>query len=267
MIITMIAGSLLLLTLVVYTFSSLPAYHKNYISHILGLHLFQQINQHDVLETQLEIREQTMKNISQEIHDNIGQVLSLVNLHLSSIEINNNPHVSIKICKSMELVSKAVNDLRNLSKTMDGDNIGLVGLIESVQLDLELIERTGLISTSCVLSGFEYRMEPSKEIVIYRIIQEVLQNIIKHSRATSIIIQVHFLEERFVIIVTDNGIGFDMGFACVCDKKIGAGMRNIQNRAQLIGALLNIKTGSGQGTRVSLSLPVSLAVSVQSNKW
>lgn len=254
-IVTVIAGNIMLLALTKFTFSALPAYQKMYISQLLGIHLFRPINPHEVLETQLEIKEQTMKNISQEIHDNIGQVLSLVNLHLSSIEINNNPNVSGKICKSMELVSKAVNDLRNLSKTMDGENIGRVGLTESVQLNLELIERTGLISTSCVLSGYEYRMEFSKEIVMYRIIQEVLQNIIKHSQATSINVHINFGEEMFEISITDNGIGFNKGITGSC-LKTGAGLRNMQNRAQLIGAILGIKSAPGQGTRVSLLLPV-----------
>ena len=210
----------------------------------------------EILKSQLEIKEQTMKYISEEIHDNVGQVLSLVVLNLSGINLQDTAKAAAKIESITNLVEKAVADLRNLSKTLDGENIASLGLTAIIRFELDLLEKTGVYRTALKITGEEKRLEGSKELVLYRIIQEVLNNIIKHAKATVINIQVDYSDAQVEIGVADNGIGFDMGDK---EKEViyvgGAGLKNMEKRTKLIGGIFNIKSIASAGTTVSITIP------------
>lgn len=210
----------------------------------------------EILRTQLEIKEQTLKNISEEIHDNVGQILSLAILNLSAIELNNNERAAAKIEHITNLVEKAVRDLRGLSKTLDADNIANVGLASIIRFELELLQNTGLYETSFNVSGIEKKLLPSREIVIYRIVQESINNLIKHARATTVEINMAFSDEQLLIEIADNGKGFDTSKMLQDDiHKNGAGIKNMTNRAKLIDALLSIKSVISVGTKVTMTIP------------
>lgn len=213
-----------------------------------------EVYQRELLKAQLEIREETLQNISQEIHDNIGQVLSLANLQLTAIELNDNPFATTKIYKSMELVSKAISDLRNLSKTLNAEHIVKLGLRKSVEFDLELIEKSGVFTTSMQVTGGEQTLHSSIEIIVYRIIQEALNNVIKHSQAKHISVDLNYTGNELLIQITDDGAGFSRA-GNHSNVKAGAGLQNMINRAQLIHAAIHIESEPFQGTSISLSVP------------
>src|SRR5687767_7853237 len=141
----------------------------------------------ELLRTQLEIQEQTLQTISQEIHDNIGQALSLVKLNLNTIDIGNESELLGKISDSLTLVSKAIQDLRDISKSLNTDNIVSIGLIRAIEYELEMIRKAGFLIKKEV-RGTIRKMDPQKELILFRIIQETLNNIIKHADAKSITI-------------------------------------------------------------------------------
>src|SRR5262249_15692624 len=160
---------------------------------------------------------------SEEIHDNMGQVLSLVVLHLSAIEFSDQGSAMAKLNTSTDLVKKVVADLRNLSKSLDAENMIKVGLPAIIRNELELIGNTGRFSTGFSCIGPEMRLEPAQEIVAYRIVQESLNNAIKHSHATELRIAVEFGKASLLIGILDNGIGFD---ARALGSSNGAGLKN-----------------------------------------
>lgn len=250
----LIAGTFILMLAASFTVSVVFAYQKRYYKHLQEMNAVKETYDQEILKTRMEIKEQTLQNISLEIHDNIGQVLSLANLQLTAIELHDNAKAAHKIGKSMELISKAINDLRNLSKTLNAENIAAIGLKESVGFDMELIEKSGKFITSFKISGEEKRLDVSKEIIVYRIIQEALNNIMKHSGATLISIMLNYIDAELSIVITDNG----KGFARTGDDlnvKPGAGLQNMITRARLIGASLNIKSEPSRGTTVLISIP------------
>lgn len=215
----------------------------------------EQYNQ-EVLKAQLEIREQTLKNISEEIHDNVGQVLSLAVLNLSAIELHDTTKAATRIERITGLVEKAVADLRNLSKTMDPGNITVLGLSAVIAFELEMLEKSGIYKTKCSISGQERKLHGSVETVIYRLIQESLNNVIKHAKATQIEIQLNYSDKELAVQVTDNGKGFDQTQLNWQDIHYsGAGIRNMKNRAQMIGATLSIGSIPGAGTKINLMVP------------
>ncbi len=223
--------------------------------------------QQTLLQTQLEIQEQTLKTISEEIHDNVGQVLSLAKLNLNTMDISKTAQLQGKIDSALAQVSKAINDLRDLSKSFNTDNISAIGLVRAVEYELDMIKKTGLHKTGFNVEGKIKRLEPQKELILFRIVQETLHNIIKHAGASSIWISARYTENDLELEINDNGKGFDTAAAGDQDTGSGLGIRNMNNRARLIGAEFNLSSIKDEGTSVAIVLPfVSKQNSTEKNE-
>lgn len=212
--------------------------------------------QQELLRTQLEIQEQTLKNISQEIHDNVGQVLALAKLNLNTMDIAKTEQLQGKIGNTLMQVSKAISDLRDLSKSFNTDNISAIGLISAIAYELDMIGKTGSHETEFKITGNSLRLEPQKELILFRIVQETLHNIIKHAEAKSIKIFANYTDRELELEVTDDGKGSNLSPLNI-EKNPGSGLgiRNMQNRAKLIGAGFNMSSTPGAGTIVKITLP------------
>ena len=209
----------------------------------------------ELFESQLEIKEQTLKSISQEIHDNIGQCLSLAKLNINTMNNNDLAGMQDKINASKELISKAIQDLRDISKSLNTDHIKDLGLMRSVEYELGMIRKSGSYSVNFEVKGEPYRLDPRKELIIFRIAQEVLQNIVKHARATSISVQLKFQPGLLLLEIADNGTGFDAGMLNLnIYDGYGLGLRNMYNRAKIINADFNLASTLEKGTTVTLTL-------------
>lgn len=220
-----------------------------------------------LLQSQLEIQEQTLKNISQEIHDNVGQVLSLAKLNLNTIDISKTEELQKKIESALIQVSKAINDLRDLSKSFNTDNISALGLVRAVEYELDMIKKTGVHKTSFNVEGKIKKLEPQTELILFRIVQETLHNIIKHAEASSIWISARYTENDLGLEIKDNGKGFHPTAEGDQDTDSGLGIRNMHNRARLICAKFNLNSIKNEGTSVTIVLPfVSKQNSTEKNE-
>jgi len=209
---------------------------------------------HALLQTQLEIQEQTLKTISEEIHDNIGQILSLAKLNLNTFPDNLDTEVQTKVNDTKQLVSKAINDLRDLSRSMHGDKINELGLEAAVTNELKIIQNTGQFQTQVSSTGKQYKLEPQKQMVVFRMVQESLNNAIKHSKAKKIIVKFLYGPGRFGLTISDDGIGFNA--AGLQSSETGIGLKSMQNRAALIGARFSVYSTHETGTQINIELPV-----------
>lgn len=203
----------------------------------------------ELLEAQLEMQELTLKNIAQEIHDNIGQTLSLAKLHLNTIRPEKPAVLPQKIANTKELVSKAIADLRTLSKTLHSEAVLSLGLAEAIQMELRLIEKAGVFRTAFSVSGTPYAIDGQKELILFRAVQEALNNAIKHSGAEAIAVRLSYTPTTLEVVVADDGKGF------TAEAGTGSGMRNMQNRATLIGGSFRVN-GLQRGTEIRLNLPI-----------
>jgi len=209
-----------------------------------------------LLQTQLEIQEQTLKNISQEIHDNIGQALSLAKLNLNTMLATNDEALQQKILNSKELVSKAIIDLRDLSRSLDTDYIQEMGLQRAIEYELEMIKKTGTVEISMIIEGSLFRLEKQKELILFRIVQETLNNILKHASAKSINVNIDYNAAGFTLIIKDDGKGVNLQPLSEGENNnFGLGIRNMHNRAKLIGANFKMNSIIGEGTEVKIILP------------
>jgi two-component system, NarL family, sensor kinase len=210
----------------------------------------------EILKAQLEIKEQTLRNISGELHDNFGQVLSLVILSLSSIDLEDRVKAAAKVEDVTQLVEQVVRDFRNLSKSLDAENISKVGLPAVIRFELDLLEKTGVYDVFFQVNGPVKPLDHSTEIIVFRIVQEALNNMMKHSRASAIHVLLTYSTDQLDIELADDGRGFDLAGIDGKDlSQTGSGLFNMRKRSELIQASLDIQSSPEHGTRLGMKIP------------
>jgi len=202
--------------------------------------------QKEITKTKIEIKEQTLKNISWEIHDNIGQILSTLNLYSYKVLEDSPTELKPKVEELQDLIQTAITEVRSLSKALNTEYIKNVGLIKSLELELARFERLKFMDTQLTVEGTPFIISDDKELVLLRIIQEFFSNSLKHARATKMEIDFIFKGRDLTITVKDNGVGYDS------TAVLGTGIINMRNRAKLIGAFLNLESEIKKGTRLEI---------------
>ena len=211
------------------------------------------VNKHEklMLQTKSEIQEQTFKNISQEIHDNIGQTLSFIKLNINTVTSRVSDADNEKLTESKNLLTKVIQDLRDLSKTLNTDYINEIGLAKAIEQQLQILQKTGVYATQFVVNGEIHQFPLQHKLVVYRVVQESLNNIVKHANATSINVTMNYNSEKLIIIVEDNGMGFDKK-ELTLNK--GIGFKNMINRMQLINGSVSVDSMQEKGTSITIEL-------------
>ena len=213
--------------------------------------------QQEILKAQLEMKEQTLHTISQEIHDNLGQLFSLVKLNLNTIKLEENNPAFSKISDTKELVTRAIQDMRHLSKTLNPDFLSRQNLSDAIRFELEQIQKTGQYKTTLQIIGDERPFDAQRQLIILRITQENLNNIIKHSKASTISVVLSYSSDRLKMTIEDDGTGFQMSTIDTGGiKEKGTGIGNMYHRAKLIEAEFTIDSRLNIGTKSELSIQV-----------
>ncbi len=253
-VIVIIGGTLIMLVLMIFIVSFFFIHAKRQQTHKLEKASLEAQFNEEILTAKNEVQESTMKHIARELHDNIGQMLSLIKIQLNTID-EENPGLK-RVGDSKEFLSKALKDLRGLSKTLNSDNILHAGLLKAIEFELERVEKTGIFKVSFENGIQDWDMKPQIEIIVFRMFQELIQNSIKHSAAKNIKVSLQEMPEVYTLEVLDDGKGFDFeeksklkGFGS------GAGLDNLVNRAKLIGGGLKVKSAVGKGTKTMLTIP------------
>lgn len=203
-----------------------------------------------LLESQLEVQENIFDTISREIHDNVGQVLSLAKVQLNVMEESADTNMSL-VREVKDGVGKALTDLRDISKSLSTDRVKFADLPDSIETELKRFERAIGLQTHFALVGAPREIQENKKLIIFRIIQESLQNILKHANATRVEVDMHYYATSLGIKVKDNGVGFAQNGG---HGRSGLGLSNIVKRAGLIGGNASIESEPGGGTTVQLTI-------------
>ena len=194
----------------------------------------------EINNLQIEIREETLRNISWELHDNIGQMLTLAKIQLQSVENND------KISEVKDSIGNILNEVRALSKTINPEFIKQINLLEATKLEVDRFNRLNYIKSKLKVQGHIYQIPNNVEIVIFRILQEFFSNTIKHSQASNLDIEIFFNKLELKILAKENGKGFDVENV----NNSGIGILNIKKRAKLIGAEIELKSKINEGTEL-----------------
>jgi two-component system NarL family sensor kinase len=205
-----------------------------------------------LLRAQLEIQEVSFNTVSMEIHDNVGQTLSLLKMQLNIIDGQKSIDRNL-ISEAKISVSKAMSDLRDIAKSLNTERIAMTALSEMVEHEVRRLNTTGLLNVSMKIENSEPDIDKEKKIILFRVIQECIQNIIKHADASEVKIEFIYSPSQLEIRIHDNGKGFD--FTSVSASKDGLGLHNIFNRAAIIGGEAHIDSAIDKGTLITILSP------------
>jgi signal transduction histidine kinase len=245
-----IAVTIIFLILGAFIVMIMLVYRKRRNSHIIEKISIQSAFKQELLQTQIEMQEQTLSHISREIHDNITQVLSFIKLNLAMIGTDEETR-QLKINESRELMAQVITDLRDLSKSLSFEHIKQWGLVKTIEAETDRINKSGLISVITEVEGTPYLLGEQRELVLFRIFQESLNNTLKHSGAKHLKITLQFIPEMFILTLYDDGSGFPVN---LLTTRNGSGLKNIESRAALIGAVANITSAPNEGCCICITL-------------
>jgi len=253
-----LAGIALALLLVGFIVTIFFTYQRKRQKQERDMELMKERYEQELLRSQLEIQESTLKGVAQELHDNIGQVLSVVKLWLASLSIEKDHGAYQGLQDSRQMLNKVIFDLSDLTKSLHTDRISEIGLVDAIRFDVETLRKTGLVDIHFNVTGNEYRFDGQKSIFLFRIYQEMTNNILKHAKASHVNISIIYAaNDTFVLKVQDDGVGFDSKKKAETSSSSGLGLKNMLNRAHLIGAEILIESQPRQGTTVSIEMPLT----------
>ena len=195
----------------------------------------------EIAKTQIEIREETFRNISWELHDNIGQLLTLAKIQLQNA-------ADIEDVKAT--LNKGLTELRSLSRLINPEALKSMKLTEAIAQEIERFNRLNFIEATIEVKGQEKRIDEKTEIIFFRIMQEFFSNTIKHAKASHLDVLVDYKDDELLIVAKDNGQGFDFEKN---NNSVGIGLENIKNRAELVNAQVDIFSKPNQGTQLTIT--------------
>lgn len=202
----------------------------------------------ELATSQVEMKEQTLNYIGQELHDDLGQKLSVVRLRQNQLIPKLAGTEKEELAELNELLGECIQDIRNLSKTLITEQIIHFGLVESIEREIKRIQKLKLLDIEFFTSKHDIDITPKHGLILFRIIQESINNILKHSRAKNVSIQLEDDQEKLQITISDNGKGFNTS-----SMNDGSGLKNMELRAKLIHTEFSIQSKLEEGTKTSIT--------------
>jgi signal transduction histidine kinase len=249
-VITIITATILFLMLVSFSIAFLFTYQKRRKEYYAQKSEMETMFKQELLKSQLETQEYSFQQVSREIHDNIGQLLSSTKM-LMSVGFMELPTVPDALNVAEQTVGKAIQDLRLLSKSLDQEWLHQFNLIENLEAEKERINSSKNIKVELISQYEKLPLEPDAQVMLFRVAQEALQNSIKHASAKNIVIQIKSTNNSFELSIKDDGKGFDVDAA----RKASLGLRNMEHRIQLLGGSIEWKSEKEIETEIKILVP------------
>lgn len=208
--------------------------------------------QKQITEAVILAQEKERTEIGKELHDNVNQILGASNLYINTAMTDEEMRQEL-LERSTELVSNAINEIRKISKSLITPGLREIGLIESIEdiIDDLKLTKDKLVIDLDLQNISEEQIEDRRKLTLFRIVQEQLNNIVKHARATRALIRLSGEQDHIVLTVSDNGVGFDVG-----RHRKGVGITNIISRTELFNGRVEIQSMQGEGCTLTVSLPM-----------
>lgn len=203
-----------------------------------------------LLQSRVEVQENTFATLSQELHDNIGQLLVSAKA-LIGVTQRNLPCSPETLNIAEETLGKAINEVRSLSKSLDKEWLQQFDFINNLQTEVNRINAAKTLQIN-FSHPEKLLLQPEEQIILFRIVQEAIQNSVKHSHAQQIDISASHSVSSLIISIIDNGKGFEKDLMI----SSGLGLKNMKHRTQLLGGTIEWISSPGNGSTVILKLPV-----------
>lgn len=244
-----IIANIILIIFIVGIIQFIIQYRKRKIEHMQATDLLNEQHTQELLEKQLDTQQQTMQHIGREIHDNVGQKLTLASLYTKQLSIQANKNQDEKIVAIGNMIDESLNELRLLSKTLTNPQLANAGLCFLLQEEAKRINLSGVCYVKVDCNESEISITQATKNILFRLLQEFIQNSLKHAGCKKITIDIQSQSNQIKITATDDGKGFDTQAPYT-----GIGLQNMQRRAEEIGAVYQLISHAGKGTTLILSI-------------
>jgi signal transduction histidine kinase len=245
-------GTLGMVLLALSVFFFFVTYQKKMLTKQLELNETRAKQQEEILRNTISAQEKERKRIAQDLHDEVGAMLSVVKLNVGRIEKKSEePGAKILATETKTYLDEVITQVRRISRSLLPPSLEKLGLYFALEELANWVNKADQLKIICWKSGEQFRFDPKKELAVFRIVQELLNNAIKHSCASIIYINSRFSKNNNLIIsVTDNGEGFNL------EEKMntGLGLKNLESRTQIIDAKFKMKSVPGRGTMAIICL-------------
>jgi signal transduction histidine kinase len=254
-IILVIGASVFTFFLLMFLFNFVLKYQRKNLAHLREREQMQSNFDQILLQSQLEIQEQTLQHIGRELHDNIGQMASLIKINLNTILLSDPEKAGRKIEETKMLTMQMIADVKSLSIKLNSERITRLGLSSALEYEMERIRRTEEFNATYSSEGPLPDIDANRTIILYRIVQEALNNIVKHSGAKNVNLRLQVDKNLITLAISDDGKGFNVEETL--ENGSGAGLHNLKKRASLIHSILTIESNKGNGTLVKIIMPIA----------
>ena len=208
-------------------------------------------HQKALTQATIDGQEKERREIGKELHDNIGQQLTTTKLFLDMAKTTADDGTAEMVSLALKGVSDVINEVRSISHALVPPILGDIGVIESIEAMVENIRYAQLLKIDFDYFDFnEDRVPENQQLMLYRIIQEGLNNIVKHADATHVNIVIKNINKKLTLELKDNGKGFNHN-----KVRKGLGLTNIKNRAELFGGTVSIVSAPGAGCLLKVAVP------------
>jgi len=200
-------------------------------------------------------QEEERSRLAKDLHDGLGGMLSGVKYSLSNIRENLivTPDNIAVYERSLDMIDSSIRELRRVAHNMMPEMLMRFGLDEALRDYCQSVTSTRLLTVKYQSFGFGSRLDSQAEIIVYRIVQELLNNILKHAGATEVLVQLVREDSRLNVLVEDNGRGFDTS---VLENNKGAGWTNIRSRVEYLKGKIDVHSEAGKGTSVTIEFTI-----------
>jgi signal transduction histidine kinase len=235
-------------------------YQKRVIQHQEQVRKLQVTRQHQVLEATMQAQEEERRRVARDLHDEVGSMLSLVKLNLYQL-IGSIKGATDEVRSAEDNIKKLLDEVIGSVRRISHDLIPVVldkmGLVQALDALRRSVPGSSGVSVRLECNDRSRRLQPKQELILYRIVQELLSNTLKHAHASAITIELLFADTEVTVNYSDNGIGFDYEKLQKETMQEGIGVVNLQSRVDLLRGHMNIQSLAGVGTQVEIRVPVN----------
>jgi len=204
-----------------------------------------------LLHTRIEVQEQALDWVSREIHDNIGQVLAIIRMQLKSGLYDQNVQaMANQMNEASEHIGQCIHDLRNMSHTLNSGMVEKMGLKASIEKELSYFRSLHKLECNFICDT-EPELTGEQSLLLFRITQECLNNIVRHAKAKSVEISFNHSGDSISLCIQDDGRGMNTNKS---QESKGMGLANIRQRVSMLGGNMFIDSAPGKGTKIRITI-------------
>lgn len=226
-------------------------YQKRLLQKQLELNKVRSDQQQEILLNTIQAQEKERKRIAQDLHDEVGAMLSVVKINIGLIERKSEALKAKQLAtETKSYVDDVITQVRRISRALLPPSLEKLGIYFALVEFSNWVNKADQLKIECWKSGEQFRFEGKQELALFRIVQELLNNAIKHSEADQVFLNMRFSNNLMFISVRDNGKGFSI------EEKMstGLGLKNLESRTQLLGAKFKMKSKADKGTTAIICL-------------